>query len=116
MEMMRHPFQHRALRCLTLLLCAASPLFAQSPQGAPGKLKFVIIFSRHGVRTPAGSSEQLNQYSAQPWPKWDSPSGNLTDQGATLIVLKPHVTIAPPSEIATWKAWAGSETRMPPEF
>jgi hypothetical protein len=38
------------------------------------------------------------------------------DQGATLIVLKPHVTIAPPSEIATWKAWAGSETRMPPEF
>ncbi len=38
------------------------------------------------------------------------------DQGATLIVLKPHVTIAPPSETATWKAWAGSETRMPPEF
>jgi 4-phytase / acid phosphatase len=85
--MMRHPFQHRALRCLTLLLCAASPLFAQSPQGAPGKLKFVIIFSRHGVRTPTGSSEQLNQYSAQPWPKWDSPSGNLTDQGARLMTL-----------------------------
>ena len=38
------------------------------------------------------------------------------DQGATLIVLKPHVTIAPPSEIAAWRAWAGSETRMPPEF
>jgi general secretion pathway protein D len=38
------------------------------------------------------------------------------DQGATLIVLKPHVTIAPPSETATWKAWVGSETRMPPEF
>src|ERR1700735_4721559 len=87
LEMIRHPFQHRALRCLTLLLCAASPLFAQSPQGASGKLKFVIIFSRHGVRTPAGSSEQLNQYSAQPWPKWDSPSGNLTDQGATLMTL-----------------------------
>jgi general secretion pathway protein D len=38
------------------------------------------------------------------------------DQGATLIVLKPHVTIAPPSDSPAWKAWAGSETRMPPEF
>ncbi len=38
------------------------------------------------------------------------------DQGATLIVLKPHVTIAPPSDSPAWKAWAGSETRMPPEL
>jgi hypothetical protein len=38
------------------------------------------------------------------------------DQGATLIVLKPHVTIAPPSDTPAWKAWAGSETRMPPEL
>jgi hypothetical protein len=38
------------------------------------------------------------------------------DQGTTLIVLKPHVTIAPPSDTAAWKAWAGSETRMPPEL
>jgi general secretion pathway protein D len=38
------------------------------------------------------------------------------DQGATLIILKPHVTIAPPSETPAWKAWAGSETRMPAEF
>src|ERR1700733_5541478 len=84
---MSHPFQRRTLRFLMLLLCAASPLLAQSAKGASGKLKFVIIFSRHGVRTPTGSSEQLNQYSAQPWPKWDSPSGNLTDQGARLMTL-----------------------------
>jgi len=38
------------------------------------------------------------------------------DQGATLIVLKPHVTIAPPSETPAWKAWTGSETRMPTEL
>jgi len=38
------------------------------------------------------------------------------DRGATLIVLKPHVTIAPPSASPSWRAWAGSETRMPPEF
>ena len=38
------------------------------------------------------------------------------DQGATLIVLKPHVTIGPPSDTPSWRAWAGSETRLPPEF
>ena len=38
------------------------------------------------------------------------------DQGATLIVLKPHVTIAPPSATAAWRAWAGTETRTPPEL
>jgi general secretion pathway protein D len=38
------------------------------------------------------------------------------DQGATLIILKPHVTIAPPSASAAWRAWAGSETRLPPEL
>jgi 4-phytase/acid phosphatase len=85
--MKNRPLQCRALRCLTLLLCAASPLLAQGVEHVPGKLKFVIIFSRHGVRTPTGSSEQLNQYSAQPWPKWDSPSGNLTPQGARLMTL-----------------------------
>lgn len=38
------------------------------------------------------------------------------DQGATLIVLKPHVTIPPASDNASWKAWAGSETRLPPDL
>jgi len=38
------------------------------------------------------------------------------DEGATLIVLKPHVTVAPPSESPAWSAWAGSETRLPEEF
>jgi general secretion pathway protein D len=38
------------------------------------------------------------------------------DKSATLIILKPHVTIAPPSESPAWKVWAGSETRTPTEF
>lgn len=36
------------------------------------------------------------------------------DKGATLIVLKPHVTVAPPWETPAGRAWAGTETRMPP--
>ena len=38
------------------------------------------------------------------------------DQRETLIVLKPHVTIAPPSDTPAWRAWSGSETRLPPEL
>ncbi len=38
------------------------------------------------------------------------------DKSATLIILKPHVTIPPPSQTPAWKVWAGSETRTPSEF
>ncbi len=36
-----------------------------------------------------------------------------TDYGQTLIVLKPHLLILPPSESATWRAWCGTETKLP---
>lgn len=38
------------------------------------------------------------------------------DEGRTLIVLKPHVLIEPPTEIPTSRVWSGSETRMPSEL
>ncbi len=38
------------------------------------------------------------------------------DSGETLIVLKPHILVLPPTETATWKAWCGSETRLPSEM
>jgi 4-phytase/acid phosphatase len=31
--------------------------------------------------------DQLNQYSAQPWPKWSVPAGYLTEHGAKLMTL-----------------------------
>jgi 4-phytase/acid phosphatase len=88
--MKNHPFLRRGFRRLMFVIAAVSavlPLYAQSAEIPPEKLKFVLIFSRHGVRTPTGGSEQLNQYSAQPWPKWDSPSGYLTTHGARLMTL-----------------------------
>jgi 4-phytase / acid phosphatase len=71
------------LAAFSLMLTA----FAQKAADPKGVLKFVIIVSRHGVRSPTGSAEQLNQYSAQPWPKWDVPPGNLTSQGARLMEI-----------------------------
>jgi len=38
------------------------------------------------------------------------------DNSETLIVLKPHLLSFPPTETATWRAWCGSETRLPAQF
>lgn len=48
-------------------------------------LKYVLVLTRHGVRSPTWPSARLNEYSAEPWPKWDVPKGNLTPHGAKLM-------------------------------
>jgi 4-phytase/acid phosphatase len=69
------------------LLATVSPISAQTEEKSQATLKFVIVISRHGVRSPTGTPEQLNQYSAQPWPKWDVAPGYLTPQGARLMTI-----------------------------
>ena len=34
----------------------------------PPHLRYVVIISRHGVRSPTWNSARLNQYAAEPWP------------------------------------------------
>ena len=71
---------------LTILgCCARTP--AQSAETRAETLKFVVIVTRHGVRSPTGSVDQLNQYAAQPWPKWEVEPGYLTPHGAKLMTL-----------------------------
>ena len=38
------------------------------------------------------------------------------DDSQTLIVLKPHITILPPTEYPTWRVWTGTETKLPTDF
>jgi len=79
---------------LSLFLAVATLSTAQSlPQssvaksGNASKLKYVVIVSRHGVRSPTGKTDQLNQYSVKPWPAWTVPPGYLTQHGAKLMTL-----------------------------
>jgi 4-phytase/acid phosphatase len=48
-------------------------------------LRFVVVLSRHGVRSPTATPAQYNIYSVAPWPEWDVPPGNLTAHGFQLM-------------------------------
>lgn len=65
----------------------AGAVLAQGTPGSGGELKFIVIVSRHGVRPPIVSNDQINPYSAEPWPQWDVPPGYLTAHGRTLMKL-----------------------------
>jgi 4-phytase/acid phosphatase len=66
-------------------LLAAILAFATTASAAPPELKYVVIVSRHGVRSPTWDAARLNQYSAEPWPDWGVPPGNLTAHGRALM-------------------------------
>ena len=63
----------------------AAPLAAQT--AAKPELKYVVILSRHGVRAPSKTADDLRQYSAQPWPKWSVAPELLTAHGAKQMAL-----------------------------
>jgi 4-phytase/acid phosphatase len=67
------------------LLTAQTATSSAKTQDA--ELQFVVVLSRHGVRSPTAKSEQYNPYSAAPWPAWDVPPGYLTAHGFELMKL-----------------------------
>ncbi len=76
----------RVVGVAVLLALGFGDCLAQSPDSRE-QLRFVVVVTRHGVRSPTGKVDSLNQYSAEPWPKWSVPPGNLTAHGAKLMTL-----------------------------
>ena len=78
------------LFCATVTLFSL-PVFADAQAGifaqTGDQLKFVVILSRHGVRSPTKPNDQLDPYAAQRWPAWEVKPGELTPRGAELLHL-----------------------------
>jgi len=69
-----------------LALCLLTPaLRAQAGQDGAERLKFALVLTRHGVRSPTWTNARLDEYSRDPWPKWDVEPGLLTPHGKTLM-------------------------------
>jgi 4-phytase/acid phosphatase len=59
-----------------------------NPEGqseARERLKFVLVLSRHGVRSPTWPNARLDQYAKKPWPQWPVEPGLLTPHGKQLM-------------------------------
>jgi 4-phytase/acid phosphatase len=69
------------------ILAAALLLAAGNAGAANPELKYVVIVSRHGVRSPTWDAARLNRYSARPWPDWGVAPGELTPHGRDLILI-----------------------------
>lgn len=83
-----------ALRLFLGALCLMPSTWPVSAQSAAtsvdrsnADLQFVVILSRHGVRSPLTSQDELDSYSAAPWPKWDVAPGIQTAHGDELIQI-----------------------------
>ena len=72
-------------------LVALAALLAACPAGADGRpkaqLKYALIVSRHGVRSPTWDTARLNEYSTQAWPDWGVAPGELTPHGRMGVKL-----------------------------
>jgi 4-phytase/acid phosphatase len=86
-------------------LAAGALLLGRSGFGADPQLKYAVIVTRHGVRAPTWDSDRLNQYSAEPWPDWGVPPGNLTPHGRRAIELMG----------AYYRSWLSHERLLDPQ-
>jgi 4-phytase/acid phosphatase len=72
------------MRFFTTILLSAAAL-VQPPAAPQPKLAYVVILSRHGVRSPTAANEAISQYAAESWPDWGVAPGELTEHGGKLL-------------------------------
>jgi 4-phytase / acid phosphatase len=76
------------LALVTIFMAAIAATAATSDTAAAvPRLRFAVILTRHGVRSPTWTPVDLNRYSSEPWPDWGVTPGNLTPHGSTLMTL-----------------------------
>jgi 4-phytase / acid phosphatase len=80
-------FSIRQSRWLVILILLLATLTVSRAQRADSELKFALIFSRHGVRSPTKPNNEYAQYATQEWPVWPVPPGDLTPNGKKLMTL-----------------------------
>jgi 4-phytase/acid phosphatase len=77
-------------RCATRLLAliaATYILAAGTVEAAPLHLVRVVIVTRHGVRPPTQSNDELAKYADKAWPAWPVAPGELTPHGGETVRL-----------------------------
>ncbi len=78
-------------RLLASLLASLLPLLASAQIVISAKndtqLRQIIIFGRHGVRSPVASEEILAYFTERKYPKFDVPPGYLTRHGAAAATI-----------------------------
>jgi 4-phytase / acid phosphatase len=65
------------------ILAFAAPLLAVQPGG--DELRLVVILTRHGVRSPLSTPQQMAPYAQDPWPTWPVELGIQTEHGSLLV-------------------------------
>jgi 4-phytase/acid phosphatase len=83
--MLRYPITRMLILFVCCVAASANCCLAQS-NGSQAKqggaeLKFVLILSRHGIRSPTHDASAYDRYSRAAWPQWDVPPGYLTPHG-----------------------------------
>jgi 4-phytase/acid phosphatase len=72
---------------LCICLCFTSLAAPAHRAKQKPELKYVVVLSRHGVRSPSKANDELNVYSSKPWPMWSVAPELLTAHGAQQMSL-----------------------------
>jgi 4-phytase/acid phosphatase len=78
---------HLSTRAILLFAAVLAAWPGRAADGPNPELKYVLIVSRHGVRSPTWDTARLNEYSAQAWPDWGVGPGELTPHGRAGVKL-----------------------------